>query len=926
MSQVNEILPNMTDPAFIASQLTIPNMVTLLMNSLSPDHNIRAPSEATMSGILESQAYPQFYYLLSSIIADESINHPDIRVLASILLKNNLISSKNNTNLNKKFQLKWFQIGDDIRDQIKENVLIALSSKLPKVANSSSQAIAAIAFHELGANTWNLLPTLVNNTANTNTNELLKRASLLCIGYICEQGITSNDAKLVTNLRMNSDSILTGLVQGCQDTNSNDPTIKLTAINSLIDALDFIDENMARDQERNFLMQVVCEMTQSPVIDLKIAAFGCLCKVMSHYYYYMKPYMEQAIYMLAVNGLKDPNEDKKVKSLIVELWSTICEEEIDLKVSLEQYPNVETALQNDPKLINYNFSLSAINDLIPIILNLLIKGDDIDEEEDFESNEWDVTMSAGACLQLFANNCGNYIMELVLMFVQQNLSIDNWRNKEAAIMAFGCILDGPDPNELNNIVSQALQPILMLMENNSVQVKETVSWCIGRIIEFAIDAITSNDLPNIVQALLLGFKDHPRIITNCCWSLMNLIERVSLDNLSEYSKILNVNYPVIVEQLMIIVNDNSNENEYSCRSSAFAALTSIIENLNESNQETGLAIFNMALNKLLGLISTDLTHATAHQKMIANEYKSSVLSILSTCIRNLPRQQIVALIPSLCNNFVTLLEQGKKYDDEYIEEDVFYCLSSMTFCLGSDFKAYLQQFAPYMAVALSKPDTQACVACVGLIGDVASGLGTDFNEFGQQLISKLGEIIQSEIATNDVILQVISTIGEIATSLGTLFQPYLSDIAGLCNNKFLTSLKERNEQDEVGTSNYDTFKYFLNLHAAILDCYVGIIAGFVDAPELVGDYIPSMFDLIESIYMERAFYMEDKEYVLRSAIGLVGDISMMYPNGVFKHFITKQWVVDFINYFLTQRQQFSNTTIESALWTSNQHRIQQSLL
>lgn len=926
MSQVNDVSANALDPAFIASQLTIPNMVTLLMNSLSPDHNLRIPSEATMTTILDSQAYPQFYYLLSSIIADESINHPDIRVLASILLKNNLISLKNNTNMNKKFQLKWFQIGDEIRDKIKENVLLALGSKLPKVANSSSQAIAAIAFHELGANTWNLLPTLVRNSDNSNTNNLLKRSSLLCIGYICEQGITSNDAKLVTNLRMNSDSILTGLVQGCQDADTSDPTVKLTAVNSLIDALDFIDENMARDQERNFLMQVVCELTQSPFIDLKIAAFGCLCKIMSHYYYYMKPYMEQAIYMLTLNGLKDPTEDSRVKSLIVELWSTICEEEIDLSVSLQQYPNVEAALQDDPKLIDYNFTLSAINELIPILLGLLIKGNDVDEEEDFENNEWDVSMSAGACLQLFANKCGNYIMELVLMFVQQNLSVDNWRNKEAAIMAFGCILDGPDPDELNNIVSQALQPILMLMENNSVQVKETVSWCIGRIIEFAMDAVTSNDLPNIIQAILLGFKDHPKIITNCCWSLMNLIEKVSLGGLDEYAKILNINYPVIVEQLMLIVNDTSNDNEYSCRSSAFAALTSIIENLNESNQETGLAIFHMALNKLLGLISTDLTNATSHQKMIANEYKSSVLNILSTCIRNLPKQQILALIPSLCNNFVTLLEQGKKYDDEYIEEDVFYCLSAMTFCLGSEFKGYLPQFASYMAVSLSKPDTQACVACVGLIGDVASALGTDFNEFGQQLISKLGEIIQSEISTNDVILQVISTLGEIATSLGTLFQSYLHDIVGLCNNKFLSSLKERNEQDEIGTSNYDTFKYFLNLHAAILDCYVGIIAGFMDTPALVGDYIPCMFDLIESIYMERAFYMEDKEYVLRSAIGLVGDISMMYPNGVFKHFITKQWIVDFINYFLTQKQNFANTTIESALWANQQHRAQQLLL
>jgi importin subunit beta-1 len=64
----------------------------------------------------------------------------------------------------------------------------------------------------------------------------------------------------------------------------------------LINSLDFIKENFERDGERNFIMQVVCEATQSESSEVQVAAFQCLVRIMQTYYDKMRLYMEKALF------------------------------------------------------------------------------------------------------------------------------------------------------------------------------------------------------------------------------------------------------------------------------------------------------------------------------------------------------------------------------------------------------------------------------------------------------------------------------------------------------------------------------------------------------------------------------------------------------------------------------------------------------
>ncbi len=51
--------------------------------------------------------------------------------------------------------------------------------------------------------------------------------------------------------------------------------------------------------ERHFIMQVVCEATQSPDTKVRVAALQCLVKIMSLYYQHMEHYMGPALFAVS---------------------------------------------------------------------------------------------------------------------------------------------------------------------------------------------------------------------------------------------------------------------------------------------------------------------------------------------------------------------------------------------------------------------------------------------------------------------------------------------------------------------------------------------------------------------------------------------------------------------------------------------------
>lgn len=75
------------------------------------------------------------------------------------------------------------------------------------------------------------------------------------------------------------------------------------------------------------------------------------------------------------------------------------------------------------------------------------------KDEDVDEDEWNQSMAAAICLQLLASCTGNQIVPHVLPFVKENILNADWKFREAAVMAFGSILEGPDPETVGPVVT-----------------------------------------------------------------------------------------------------------------------------------------------------------------------------------------------------------------------------------------------------------------------------------------------------------------------------------------------------------------------------------------------------------------------------------------------------------------------------------------
>lgn len=650
-------------------------------------------------------------------LADENAEG-HIRAAAGIALKNAFTAREYARQA--ALQQKWLQQTDEpTKARVKELALQTLGSDNTQAGQAAAQVVASIAGIELPRNQWqDLMSSLVRNVSEGNPHQ--KQASLTTIGFVCE----SQDTELRASLVGHSNAILTAVVQGARKEETN-IEVRLAAITALGDSLEFVENNFKHEGERNYIMQVVCEATQADDARIQQGAFGCLNRIMGLYYDKMRFYMEKALFGLTILGMKSQDED--VAKLAVEFWSTVCEEEVAIEDDNAQVnPSRLQERFSDGKLTHfqvdssdqmrpfYNFARVATNEVVPVLLMLLTK-----QDEDAGDDEYNISRAAYQCLQLYAQAVQATIIPPVIQFVEANLRSDDWHNRDAAVSAFGAIMEGPDEKVLEPIVKSALQILIQMMEDQSVHVRDSTAYALGRITEACSDAIDpATHLDPLIRSLFSGLQTSPKMAPSCCWALMNLAERFGGDP-GTPTNALTVHFNDSIQSLLTVTARSDCENVV--RTAAYEVLNTFVANAAQDSVQSVGQLSSVILERLENTVPMQSQVVSVEDRITLEDMQTSLCSAIQSIISRLDKE-IVPQGDRIMQILLQLLQSAGAKSS--VPEAAFAAISALANAMEEDFVKYMEAFLPFLHNALGNQEEPGlCSMAIGLVSDITRSMG-----------------------------------------------------------------------------------------------------------------------------------------------------------------------------------------------------------
>lgn len=795
-----------------------------LLNAQSLDSTARNQAEDTLKQFQE-QNLPGFLLSLSRELASEE-KPVESRKLAGLILKNALDAKEQH----RKYELvqRWLSLDVAVKSQIKACLLQTLTSAASDARSTASQVIAKVAGIELPQKHWpELIVSLLSNIHQVPPH--VKQATLETLGYLCEEV----DPEVVEQDHVNK--ILTAVVQGMNATEGNND-VRLAATRALYNALGFAQANFSNDMERDYIMRVVCEATLSPEVKIRQSAFECLVSIGSTYYEKLAPYI-QDIFNITSKAVREDEEPVALQA--IEFWSSICDEEIDI---LEEYVGDFTA---DSDVPCYYFIKQALPALVPVLLETLLKQE---EDQDQEEGAWNLAMAGGTCLGLVARTVGDDIVPLVMPFIEENITKEDWRRREAATYAFGSILEGPSPDKLTPIVNVALNFMLAaLTKDPSSHVKDTTAWTLGRIFEFLHGStvetpiITPANCQQIITVLLQSMKDAPNVAEKACGALYFLAQGYEDVGASPMTPF----FQEIVQSLLNVTH-REDAGDSRLRTAAYETLNEVVRC---STDETVRLVL-----ELVQVIMTELHKTLEDQRLSTDEREkqNELQGLLCGCLQVII-QKLAASEPTkyafmqYADQIMNLFLRVFACRSATVHEEAMLAIGALAYATGPNFEKYMSEFYKYLEMGLQNfEEYQVCAVTVGVVGDICRALEDKVLPYCDAIMTQLLKDLSSNQLHRSVKPPIFSCFGDIALAIGENFEKYLMYAMPMLQSAAELSAHTSGADDEM-------IDYTNLLRNGILEAYSGIFQGFKNSPktQLLIPYAPHILQFLDSIYMEK---------------------------------------------------------------------------
>jgi importin subunit beta-1 len=360
------------------------------------------------------------------------------------------------------------------------------------------------------------------------------------------------------------------------------------------------------------------------------------------------------------------------------------------------------------------------------------------QDEDAADDEYNISRAAYQCLQLWASCVQNPIVAPVLQFVEKNLRAEDWHLRDAAVSAFGAIIEGPDPKMLTPLIKQALPVLIGMMEDPVVQVKDSAAYALGRICAYNHAAVDpSEHLPPLIASLFTGLAAHPKIASSCCWALMNLAEQFS-SSIDAQTNPLTPHFQASVTHLLQVTERPDADN--NLRTAAYEVLNAFVTNAGIESLPLVADLSNVVLERLEKTIPMQSQVVSIEDKMTLEEMQVSLTSVIVAIISRLDAEikpqgdRIMKACLELLNT------SGAR---TAVPDIVFTAVGSLASALEEGFFPYMEHFAPYLFKGLeNQEDPSICSMSIGLVSDITRALGDKVQPWCDGFMNRLLQNLQ----------------------------------------------------------------------------------------------------------------------------------------------------------------------------------------
>lgn len=478
------------------------------------------------------------------------------------------------------------------------------------------------------------------------------------------------------------------------------------------------------------------------------------------------------------------------------------------------------------------------------------------QDEDASDDDYNVARAAYQCLQLWAACVGNPIINPVLTFVEKHLRADDWHLRDAAVSAFGGIVEGPDPSMLDPIIKTALPVLISMMQDPMVHVIDSAAYALGRICAYTHTAIDpSEHLQPLIASLFTGLASHPKIASSCCWALMNLADQFCGEPGCQQNP-LTPHFQASVAHLLQVTDRQDADNQL--RTAAYEVLNTFVQNAANDSLKMVADLSNVILDRLEKTVPLQTQVVSIEDKMTLEEMQVSLTSVVVAIVQRL-EVEIKPQADRIMRVCLTLLSSvgGKSA----VPDTVFAAIGALANALEADFITYMEAFAPFLFKGLeNQEEASLCSMSIGLVSDIVRGLGEKAQPWCDDLMNRLLNNLQSNVLGQQFKPAILQCFGDIAQAIAGAFATYLPVVAQILKQAAAVSAEPNDP--------YELHEYVTSLREGIMDAWDGIIIAMMssDKTQLLAEHVPQIFELIHRVFLDQ----NRSEPLLRSSMGVVG--------------------------------------------------------